>query len=127
MDGGIDLSSLLSAAGSSDAISNAMNILMKKPELIEMVANELGFSDGGQKNAENNEAPGADSAPKNTNKVPSKEKNGDRERLLLALKPYLSERRRSAIDVMINLGSIGDLIGNFDPNMLKVLMGGKNV
>ena len=92
-----------------------------------MVANELGLSDGGQKNAENNEAPGADSAPKNTNKVPSKEKNGDRERLLLALKPYLSERRRSAIDVMINLGSIGDLIGNFDPNMLKVLMGGKNV
>ena len=74
MDGGIDLSSLLSAAGSSDAISNAMNILMKKPELIEMVANELGLSDGGQKDAENNEAPGADSATKNTNKVPSKEK-----------------------------------------------------
>ena len=58
---------------------------------------------------------------------PKNEKSGDRERLLLALKPYLSEKRRSAIDVMINLGSLGGLVSNLDPNILKTLLGGKNV
>ena len=46
MDGDFDLSSLLSSPGSSDAISNAMSILMKKPELVEMIASELGLANG---------------------------------------------------------------------------------
>ena len=126
MDGGFDLSSLLSSAGGSDAISNAMNILMKKPELIDTIANELGLSGTPQKDAETAQETAEKSSEKEKT-VPNSEKNGDRERLLLALKPYLNEKRRSAIDVMINLGSLGGLVSNLDPNILKTILGGKNV
>ena len=127
MDGGFDLSSLLSSAGSSDAISNAMSILMKKPELIETIANELGLSGGDQKSDVEVKEEEVSTASEKAKVQPKNEKSGDRERLLLALKPYLSEKRRSAIDVMINLGSLGGLVSNLDPNILKTLLGGKNV
>ena len=125
MDGGIDLSSLLSSAGGSDAISQAMSVLMKKPELIDMIASEL--SGGDQKDAQNGKDTGASEAPKKHEWAQDAQKNGDRERLLLALKPYLSAKRQSAIDVMISLGSLGGIVGNLDPNLMKTLMGGKNV
>lgn len=127
MDGGFDLSSLLSSAGGSDAISNAMNILMKKPELIDTIANELGLSGTPQKDAETAQETTEYKSSEKEKTVPNSEKNGDRERLLLALKPYLNEKRRSAIDVMINLGSLGGLVSNLDPNILKTILGGKNV
>ena len=127
MDGGFDISSLLSSAGSSDAISNAMSILMKKPELIETIANELGLSGNGQKEGDGGNDM-ATSVPSEIEKKPSeRQKNGDRESLLLALKPYLSEKRQGAIDIMISLGSLGDLVSRIDPNLLKTLLGGKNV
>ena len=127
MDGGFDISSLLSSAGSSDAISNAMSILMKKPELIETIANELGLSGNGQKEGDGGNDM-ATSVPSEIEKKPSeRQKNGDRECLLLALKPYLSEKRQGAIDIMISLGSLSDLVSRIDPNLLKTLLGGKNV
>lgn len=127
MDGGFDLSSLLSSAGNTDAISNAMNILMKKPELIDTIAKELGLSEGEQNNEEKGSASETSETSRSAEKPAGGEKNGDRERLLLALKPYLSETRRSAIDIMISLSSLGGLVGNLDPNILKTLLGGKNV
>lgn len=126
-DGGFDLSSLLSSSGSADAISNAMNILMKKPELIDTIANELGLSGNAQKDAETVQEAAVRESSEKEKTVQNGEKNGDRERLLLALKPYLNEKRRSAIDVMINLGSLGGLVSNLDPNILKTILGGKNV
>lgn len=125
MDGGIDLSSLLSSAGGSDAISQAMSILMKKPELIDMIAGEL--SGGNEKGAQGAKEDGSGEGSEKPKATQDAQKNGDRERLLLALRPYLSERRQSAIDVMISLGSLGGLVGNIDPNLIKTLVGGKNV
>ena len=125
MDGGIDLSSLLSSAGGSDAISQAMSILMKKPELIDMIAGEL--SSGNEKGTRDVEEDGAGEVSEKPEATLDAKKSGDRERLLLALRPYLSERRQSAIDVMISLGSLGGLVGNIDPNLIKTLVGGKNV
>ena len=128
MDGGFDISSLLSSAGSSDAISNAMSILMKKPELIETIANELGLSGNGQKEGDGGNDMATSVVPSEIEKKPSeRQKNGDRESLLLALKPYLSEKRQGAIDIMISLGSLSDLVSRIDPNLLKTLLGGKNV
>lgn len=126
MDGGFDISSLLSSEGSADAISNAMSILMKKPELIETIANELGLSGNGQKGRDDGaqESGGSSGIEK---KPSERQKNGDRDKLLLALKPYLSEKRRGAIDIMISLGSLGDLVSGIDPDLLKTLLGGKNV
>lgn len=44
-------------------------------------------------------------------KLGSAQKRDDnRSRLLLALRPYLSERRRSAIDRLITLGALGDAL-----------------
>lgn len=43
--------------------------------------------------------------------------------LLRALKPYLSKERRDAIDYMLNLGKIGDILGAIAPKD----GGGKNV
>ena len=125
MDGGIDLSSLLSSAGGSDAISQAMSILMKKPELIDMIAGEL--SGGNEKGTRDVKEDGAGEVSEKPKATQDAKKSGDRERLLLALRPYLSERRQSAIDVMISLGSLGGLVGNIDPNLIKTLVGGKNV
>ena len=125
MDGGIDLSSLLSSAGGSDAISQAMSILMKKPELIDMIAGEL--SGGNEKGTRDVKEDGAGEVSEKPEATQDAKKSGDRERLLLALRPYLSERRQSAIDVMISLGSLGGLVGNIDPNLIKTLVGGKNV
>ena len=127
MDGGFDLSSVLSSAGNSDAISKAMGILMKKPELIEMVANELGLSSDGEKSDPEPDKPPEGERQQKVKTEQENKKTNDRERLLRALRPYLSEKRRGAIDIMISLGSIGDLIGNIDPSILKTLMGGKNV
>ena len=104
-----------------------MNILMKKPELIDTIANELGLSGTPQKDAETAQETAEHKSSEKEKTVPNSEKNGDRERLLLALKPYLNEKRRSAIDVMINLGSLGGLVSNLDPNILKTILGGKNV
>lgn len=125
MDGGIDLSSLLSSAGGSDAISQAMSILMKKPELIDMIAGEL--SGGNEKGTRDVKEDGVGEVSEKPKATQDAKKSGDRERLLLALRPYLSERRQSAIDVMISLGSLGGLVGNIDPNLIKTLVGGKNV
>ena len=127
MDGGFDISSLLSSAGSSDAISNAMSILMKKPELIETIANELGLSGTGQKEGDGGNDMATSVSSEIEKKPSERQKSGDRESLLLALKPYLSEKRQGAIDIMISLGSLSDLVSRIDPNLLKTLLGGKNV
>jgi hypothetical protein len=127
MDGGFDISSLLSSAGSSDAISNAMSILMKKPELIETIANELGLSGNGQKEGDGGNDMATSVSSEIEKKPSERQKSGDRESLLLALKPYLSEKRQGAIDIMISLGSLSDLVSRIDPNLLKTLLGGKNV
>lgn len=126
MDGDFDLSSLLSSPGSSDAISNAMSILMKKPELVEMIASELGLANG-ENSTKNEQLIGGDKRMQDSEKPVKHEKNSNRERLLLALKPYLNEKRQGAIDIMISLGSLGGLVGSIDPNMLKTLLGGNNV
>ena len=127
MDGGFDISSLLSSAGSSDAISNAMSILMKKPELIETIANELGLSGTGQKEGDGGNDMATSVSSEIEKKPSERQKSGDRESLLLALKPYLSEKRQGAIDIMISLGSLSDLVSRIDPNLLKTLLGGQNV
>lgn len=40
-------------------------------------------------------------------------KRDDRTALLIALKPYMSERRSKAIDALITFGRVSTLLGNF--------------
>lgn len=136
-DGGFDLSSVLSSQGGmSDAISNAMSALMKRPDLISSIASELGLSGGTEEvpsdpepNKESESAPAsADEERKEAQQFkPSAHSHSDKDRLLLALRPYLSPARQEAIDMMINLGSISSLLGNINPELLRSLLGGIGV
>ncbi|MBR2293927.1 MAG: hypothetical protein IKA44_06465 [Clostridia bacterium] len=121
---------------SRDPIASAMEQVLAHPELISMVASALGAS---QKSAEEKEEPEAPPAvataaqsPTSNNDPPSEmlavmaklspllsglskgslgAKTDDRRACLLrALKPYVSAGRREAIDYMIGLSQVTDLL-----------------
>lgn len=121
---------------SRDPIASAMEQVLAHPELISMVASALGAS---QKSAEEKEEPEAPPAvataaqsPTSNNGPPSEmlavmaklspllsglskgalgAKTDDRRACLLrALKPYVSAGRREAIDYMIGLSQVTDLL-----------------
>lgn len=124
------------AESSRDPIASAMEQVLAHPELISMVASALGAS---QKSAEEKEEPEAPPAvataaqsPTSNNDPPSEmlavmaklspllsglskgslgAKTDDRRACLLrALKPYVSAGRREAIDYMIGLSQVTDLL-----------------
>ncbi len=110
----IDFSKLFGGEN-SDAIGNAVNTLLSRPDLVMNIAKELGLS--------------GEAAPKEKNESPPKiekeeKKPNDRDKLLLALRPYLNTERQSAIDLMLNLTSVGKLLGNVDPRIISAVIGG---
>lgn len=133
MDGNLDLSALASSDG---AIGDAVSKLLSRPDLLMNIASELGLSGGAVKNEEKHEdnrenGNRSDSPP--AEPVSIKEKtpdkgSDDKKKLLYALRPYMSPKRREALDMMISLESIGRLVGNIDPQaLIGLLGGGKNV
>jgi len=123
MDNNLDLSALANADG---AVGDAVSKLLARPDLLMNLASELGLA------PKNEEIPNEDYREKNDerkNDAPpiSKQESGnipDKKKLLLALRPYVSEKRREALDMMINLDSIGRLVGNIDPSVIMKMLGG---
>jgi hypothetical protein len=125
-----------SKAPSAPQISEMIDKLLAEPELINMVATAIGkapseaesqkkegenMADGGVKNsAVSNEAlsglvsslaPAIAALGKPSQKQAAK-KSDRRDCLLVALKPYLCRERCEAIDYMIKLGRISELMRN---------------
>lgn len=133
MDGNLDLSALASSDG---AIGNAVSKLLSRPDLLMNIASELGLSGGAVKNEEKHEdnredGNRSDSPPAEPGSIKEKtpdKGSDDKKKLLYALRPYMSPKRREALDMMISLESIGRLVGNIDPQaLIGLLGGGKNV
>lgn len=133
MDGNLDLSALASSDG---AIGDAVSKLLSRPDLLMNIASELGLSGGAVKSEEKQEDNREDGNRSDHSLLESdgiKEKtpdkgSDDKKKLLYALRPYMSPKRREALDMMIRLESIGRLVGNIDPQaLIGLLGGGKNV
>ena len=115
--------------GLSDGISAAIGKLMEHPELISMVASALGKNtqSAPQETAASSpaEAPSEESTPSAdtlTAFMPmlsrlsgalgkDGQKNAPHAQLLCALKPYVSENRRTAIDYILKLSQMSALMG----------------
>ena len=121
----------LSALASSDSgIGDMIGKLMSRPDLIQNIASELGLAPSAPPAEEKKAQNGKDdtipaSAPSPfESRGEKKGKTSDKERLLLALKPYLSDKRRDAIDMMLKLDSLTSLMGSINPDVIKTLLGG---
>ena len=118
---------------SENAISDAISRIMEHPELISMVASALGGkSDGENKKSNDNDsslpvmaeaASDSGSAPTVAAIAPMLEKlrslgssdkrgaSGRHEQLLCALKPYLCDSRRDAVDFILKISQLSGLMG----------------
>ena len=114
--------------GLSDGISAAIGKLMEHPELISMVASALGrdtqaaSQEAGAPPAEATSEESPPSADTLTAFMPmlsrlsgalgkEGQKNAPHAQLLCALKPYVSENRRTAIDYILKLSQVSALMG----------------
>ena len=127
---------------SSEAISGMIETLMSKPELLQGIASLLGTSDkeeaGEEKEVEEGESTESETEatrdtanlippipPQLLSKLPAilsllggaesgkkSKKEADREALLCALKPYLTESKVQAIEKLIKLSRLGDLLSS---------------
>lgn len=126
MDTNIDPAEMLSSlAGGDSPIGEAVSKLLARPDLIMNLAGELGIAP--QADVQTDEKNNSDNAEnkKTTSPQPkSEDRSADKKKLLLALRPYMSEKRREALDMMINLESIGQLVGNIDLSSITKLIGG---
>lgn len=113
--------------GLSDGISAAIGKLMEHPELISMVASALGRDT----QAASQDPPPASADAPTEEKPPADtlaafmpmlsrlsgalgkegQKNAPHAQLLCALKPYVSENRRTAIDYVLKLSQVSALMG----------------
>ncbi len=120
MDAEFDLSGIL--GGGDSAIGNAMNALLSRPDLIANIASELGLSGNAPppEPPKNREEKPPEKPPEKPREVKGK---SDRDKLLLALRPYLSRERQGAIDMMVSLSSVGSVFGNIDPNIISSVLG----
>lgn len=125
--------------GAQDGISNAISKLMEHPELISMVASALG--NGGkqaEKSTEREPSSSAAETPHASNVAASKELSADtlasvipmlsklssplshssggsqHSELLCALKPYLNNNRRAAIDYVLKISQMSSLLGGLN-------------
>ncbi len=128
MDNMPDLSAL---ASSDSGIGDMIGKLMARPDLIQNIASELGLSSPDssveqqtERKEPNAAIPTSAPSPIGSGDLGKKGKTSDKERLLLALKPYLSDKRRDAIDMMLKLDSLTSLMGSINPDIIKTLLGG---
>lgn len=103
MDSGMDIAKLVS-------------LIMENPELIEKIKT-LGEKNALEEDGDSRDEKPSEAIPTSANAA-STEDSGIRSRkklrgsLLSSLKPYVSEKRRSAIDTMMTVFDVIDLIGN---------------
>ncbi len=119
---------------SSEALSGMINALKENPELLQSIASSLGMAntdkEKGKETVENEsteqkteEASAASAMPPEIMKAlptilslmkgdgkPKSKSEANREALLCALKPYLSKSRADAIEKVIRLSRIGDIL-----------------
>ena len=134
-----DIMSSPEVNGTAPSLTDAINKLMANPEIISTVASALGnigtqektaeSSNGiadidGEKDAQSDIRPDIGELMKGLAPVlstikgsspSSKTKNAEsdrREALLCALKPYVSEGRREAIDYIIRISQVSDILKN---------------
>ncbi len=122
-DSSFDLSGIL-GSDTSGAIGNAINTLLSRPDLINNIANELGLGNM-QADRPSETAPEPRKTPESPKSEPpktAKKSVNDKDKLLIALRPYLSPERQSAIDMMLKLDEIGSLVGNIDPKLLNGIL-----
>lgn len=91
-------------------LSRVVNIIMENPALLEEIAKMA--KNGGEERSEDRPISEEKAAP--TQATPSTYRGGygrdDRARLLDALKPYVSPQRAKAIDSMISIADILDVM-----------------
>ena len=97
-------------------ISKIVGLIMQNPSLIEQIKN-LADSGGEEANttpieadAAENESPEGEAAVQSTPSVNTVGTKSKRRELLSALKPYLSEERSHAIDAMMSISDILDMV-----------------
>ena len=117
---------------SPEALSGMINTLKENPALLQSIASSLGISDVAkeEKKEENEVIEQKDEAVSSTLNMPPEitkalpailslmnsdgkaksKRESNREALLYALKPYLSQSRADAIEKIIRLSRIGDIL-----------------
>ena len=121
---------------SAEALSGMINTLKENPALLQSIASSLGMTNTNENEKKDDEAPEKElpeqkeeEAPKsptvppeimkalptvlslmNGQGKPKSQSEANREALLCALKPYLSKSRADAIEKIIRLSRIGDIL-----------------
>lgn len=105
----------MSESGMGD-LSRIVSLIMENPKLIEEISNLAGKSDGGDRSGEVQEGALSETAAEQKSAVASPVSaapHGERlarAQLLGALKPYVSSQRASAIDSMLSIAEILDMM-----------------
>jgi hypothetical protein len=88
-------------------LSKIVSLIMENPSLIEEIRS-LAESDGDKQKPRNEPPPSVETA---VGEIPKIQKTGSRRReLLCALKPYLSDERCRAVDQMLSISDILDMM-----------------
>lgn len=96
---------------STPDLSRIVNLIMQNPELIEQIS-ALAKS-GPEEEARTEEARGEEvETVADVREVPKRDMRSHRHELLSAMKPYLSENRRSALDSMSSILDIIDVMAH---------------
>ena len=93
---------------STPDLSRIVNLIMQNPELIEQIS-ALSKSEPRKENSEEMTQDDLETVV-NVDKAPKRDMRIYRQELLSAMKPYLSENRRSALDSMSSILDIIDLM-----------------
>ena len=101
----------MSEAATPD-IGRIINLIMENPKLIEEISN-LAKSDAKSEDVKAAEAPPPPESSVSTGALPLRS-HSRRGELLTLLKPYLSERRASAIDSMVSVADVLKLMKRGD-------------
>lgn len=92
-------------------LSKVISLIMQNPELVSQISSLLSQDTDGKKSEPNEEAVSETSA---VTEAPSPTRENTprqhRQELLHAMKPYLSENRRAAIDSMVSISGILDMM-----------------
>ena len=92
-------------------LSKVINIIMQNPELVSQISSLLSSDANGEKSESIEESVSEPIAVSEaTAPEPQISARQHRQELLHAMKPYLSENRRAAIDSMVSISGILDMM-----------------
>lgn len=95
---------------SNDDITAEM--MSKLPDVMAMVSPLLGKSDGDHAKSDGNPHDSKSQDSKSANNLPKKYDKAKAEKLLYAIKPYLSQTRCEMIDKCVSVMQLGDVMGS---------------